>query len=342
MLKCPRCDNTLDQDFGMITCGQCQAVLMIDISGQVQMASDDPQPPPETTDGDGFETAVDDDATDPPEESITAPDNFESVHTLDSEYQGDSLEQDNQIENTQNLNATDSGFDPIGEDVDQLTAMDAQTDSEQFTESLSGDQFFEETGGTDGDFDEHSVLDADIIEDEESDSEENADLPDPPEDESYTEEDDEPVEDSIHQTDFADDQEEEVEVFAMPSEPDPAPVDVTNYANSETSSLEDGEFLYDVWISRIDSKDLKDALKYVLIDEKLKLNHHEYMKAIKDGEVMIPNLNPIKAKRIVEQLQYFSLDISWKQKRVVMEMIDPDIAEEEPTEGQDLGEDANV
>lgn len=107
--------------------------------------------------------------------------------------------------------------------------------------------------------------------------------------------------------------------FAMPTEPDPTPVDVTEFANSEASNLDEGELVYDVVVSRLDSKDLRENFKYVLMDEKLKLNHHEYLKKIKHGKVVIPDLNPVKAKRIVEQLQFYDVDIRWVQKRVVME-----------------------
>ena len=64
------------------------------------------------------------------------------------------------------------------------------------------------------------------------------------------------------------------------------------------------------------------------------------MKKIKDGKVTIPNLNPIKAKRIVEQLQYYDVDIKWVQKRVVMETIEPEEIEE--GESMEAGDDANI
>ena len=116
--------------------------------------------------------------------------------------------------------------------------------------------------------------------------------------------------------------------FVMPSEPDDEPVDITEFANSEDSSLEEGEFLYDLTVGRLDSKELREALKYTLMDEKLQLNHLHYFKNIKNGRVLIPNLNPIKAKRIVEQMQFLDVDLIWVQKRVVL--MEPD----ETTDGE--------
>lgn len=106
---------------------------------------------------------------------------------------------------------------------------------------------------------------------------------------------------------------------SLSGEPDKKPVDISDFANSEESNLDNGEYLYDVQLSRIDSKDLRETLKSVLMDEKLKLNHGEFVKQIKDGRVTIPDLNPVKAKRIIEQLHYTDIDIRWVQKRVTME-----------------------
>ncbi len=115
-----------------------------------------------------------------------------------------------------------------------------------------------------------------------------------------------------------DEREAEYQELDLSASPNSTPIDITSFANSEESSLNNGELLYDLTISLLDSKDLKETLKMVLLDPKLKLNHHEILKSIKEGRVIIANLNPIKAKRIAEQLQYFSLNVTWKQKRVVM------------------------
>ncbi len=172
---------------------------------------------------------------------------------------------------------------------------------------------------------------------EEQEVQEPVEMSSPEEEEPLEEEFDETTQD-VPEMVAASDEEEELETFPMPETPDPTPVDITNFANSEKSNLEEGELLYDVTVARIDSKDLREAFKYVLLDEKLKLNHHEYLKKIKDGKVTIPDLNPIKAKRIVEQLQYTDLDIKWRQKRVIMEVVEPEMLDEEDTEvPEDVG-----
>ena len=296
-MQCPSCDTTLDQDFGMVTCSNCKAVLMIDISGQVQMGSENtPTPGEESLVEATNETVFENSGIYGQTETATDPiDPDETVPELPASDEED-------IASTSEDNFTNSGqgFDPIEADIDNLL--------EDVEEILSSD----------GDMVATSFEEDEDIEEFEDGEERHKD----------------PV---VEQPVARFEEPEEEQDFSMPQEPDPNPVDVTSFANSEASNLEDGEYLYDVMVGRIDSKDLKEALKYVLIDEKLKLNHHEFLKKIKDGKVTIPDLNPIKAKRIVEQLQYFDLDIKWLQKRVIMETVEPD-----DSEADEINEDAIV
>lgn len=337
MLKCPACDNTLDQDFGMVTCSNCNAVLMIDISGHVRTATDEPIHHDEFTD-------PLDDETEAPEASMTEAEPFDEVATLDEEYVGSYQS----AEFSAPQEGDDSGYDPISADMDELDggegpdhdeSQEADDDDDDPEEgdfvgddldgsSFNGDDFDGSSYGGD-DFDGESF-------DDDADSE-DSDQPSKPLHTQTTSQ-NEMIPDS-HSSEDYEEGESEVSAFAMPSEPDTTPVDITNYANSEASSLEEGELLYDLYLGRIDSKELRETLKYVLMDEKLQLNYHEYLRKIKDGKVSIENLNPIKTKRIVEQLQYCDIDISWVQKRIVMESVEPEMDEESPSE---VGDDANI
>jgi uncharacterized Zn finger protein (UPF0148 family) len=268
VLNCPACDHPLDQDFGMVTCSNCGAVLMIDFSGKV--TAEDPSAVYEDPAEDSEFEAEDDNTTE---------DFFEDP-LEDNPTEDDLIEDDPYVEE-------DLGVEAFDENDQEIEPVEAQA-----------------------------------VDEPEADTE------------------DEPVQEVSEIKEGEAEEEETEEVFAMAQEPDTEPVDITNYANSETSNLEEGVLVYDVKISRLDSKDLREALKYVLMDEKLKLNHHQYMNQVRGGEVLIADLNPIKAKRIVEQMQYFNVDISWKQKHVVMETVD--LENDETSESPDGMEDANV
>lgn len=297
MLKCPQCDTDLKQDFGMVTCDHCKAVLMIDISGHVQIGSNTP-----------FEESL-----------------------------GEELDADQFGENTSSFNHEDS-TDPNQASFDDTDADSAFFESRD--DVLPGDDYdnafdseHEEPLGEE-DSDDFVTGDYENDDIESVGGEVSEELP-----RDLTEEINEVID--VTQIDGAhyenEDYHEELESFPMATEPDPEPVDITRFANSQDSSLEDGDLLYDLYLGRLDSKDLREALKFVLLDKKLKLNHNEFMKKIKNGEVTIPDLNPIKVKRIVEQLQYLDLDIKWKQKRVIMELVEPEVDED-----GSLAEDAEI
>ena len=40
---CPQCGTSLDQDFGVVSCSQCHAVLVIDLDGQIEIQQQDEQ-----------------------------------------------------------------------------------------------------------------------------------------------------------------------------------------------------------------------------------------------------------------------------------------------------------
>lgn len=248
MLRCPSCDAALDEDFGMVTCKQCQSVLMIDMTGNVH-TNTEPMPMSEqSTEGFTF-----------PDDATSGP-----VYT-DSQF-GDS-ENSNTEPIFEEINEEPDAFVSVPESDDSFEAEEEEVSASDFSSSMDS------LSGSGSDFATDPVFDP------------------------------------------------------MAVDPDNKPVDISDFANSEESNLEDGEYLYDVQLARIDSKDLRETLKSVLMDEKLKLNHHAYLKNIKDGKVTIPDLNPIKAKRIVEQLHYTDIDIRWVQKRVTMEEINQENAE---------------
>lgn len=303
MLQCPACDTTLTQDFGMVTCPNCQAVLMIDISGKVQMAGDEPE----------SEESWD-------EQSQTASWN----NSDDNDGEVSKSETDDAFFETNSFDSS-SNLESDAEDFDEDSDDDFAANTTSFAENQDDSDY------TDNNDEGLFASDESDLEASENGEQEASAWDDEPdgEDSSQTDDDagfEDPVDDEDAWQATAprlDGEPEHLEEFPMPAEPDPNPVDVTDFANSEESNLEGGEILYDLKLSRIDSKEQKEAVKYTLMDGKLKLDHKELMKNIKGGELTVPDLNPIKAKRIVEQLQYTDLDIQWRQKRVIMEVVEP-------------------
>jgi hypothetical protein len=307
MPLCPVCNKKLKQDFGMVTCQNCKSVLMIDINGQVQV---------------GREIIVEEET------------DFEQ-NDFNNEDKSDVFE-DNVLNNSDNINDIDLNFDSQNEDtmnpqfddnmhIDTNTAFDPNSTFQEESSLINPLDLDKSMGDGFTDANEESLI---------------------PPDDYLTNDDSNPIgliDNSIENnfvdipSTFSNIQEEDEAAVEMLEEADEEPVNITQFANSEDSNLEEGEYLYDIKISRIDSKELRDELKAVLQDEKLKLNFHEYIRKIKDGKVTIANLNPIKAKRIIEQLQYLDLQLHWSQKRVVMQKEVKSSLNEE--EGEDSIED---
>jgi len=252
MPQCPSCGSPLDQDFGMVTCADCGAVLMININGQV---------------------VVGEDALTHSENTNTAPSNLGWDQDLEPP---ESEEEFGEFDEFQAGPINDLREDSV---EDSFEDSDAQS----------------------------SLADNDLLEDVDRESK-HAQV------NTAFFEVDEALGSNEEQQEVSDDED-----LGIASAPDKKPLDLTEFANSEASSLESGEFLYQLTISGLDSKDLRDVLKGVLMDEKLKLNYNGILKQISQGRVKIVGLNPVKAKRIVEQLQYFDLKVKWRQSRVTVE-----------------------
>lgn len=252
MVQCPKCSNQIDQEFGMVTCQECQAVFMIDFSGNIEFS-------------DGKSVLSEPIIDDEPLEDLSmeeAPIEEQGPDIEHPSYVGESPLEDNYM-------TEEPEYITANEQVEELEPEDSSGKAEyQEMDSLMATP----AGGSEEEFE-------------------------------YEE---------IHE-------EEAVSPPQRIAVPDNEPVDVTEFANSEDSLLEDGLYLYNLFIDRIDSKELRETVKYVLGDDKLKLDYQGVMTTLKNGRLVIPDLHPLKAKRIIEQLQYFDFDIRWEQHLVVLE-----------------------
>lgn len=283
MPQCPSCNAQLDQDFGMVTCKKCQAVLLIDFSGQVKIGSE------QIETEDVFET-----------QSSQNKDSFDNKETSQV---WDRLEDPLDVEGEGAFASEFSGSESFVEN--SMVEQESWEDPSPW-ESSSSDETSESVA-----FESENVTDEDLITSEdgvsisgfESGSDESIE-----EGESAPQiQNDEPME-------WA----ESVASSGLPTAPDSEPLDVTSFANSEESNLKEGEYLYDLSVSGVDSKDLKEILRLTLADPKLKLSPLNLMKQIKSGRLLIPSLNPVKAKRIIEQLQYHDFMVTWRQRHVAI------------------------
>ena len=351
MVNCPSCGTAVDQDFGMVTCGSCKAVFMINYAGDIAYGQQVHEESPSPSTGKSELSVVSNNPEIGNEDLAFAGDDEVAGEEFDQELSvhdipdplaesEDSALFDSQFDSS--LDAEEnSPFSDLDEDLIEYThhepdpvdeALDEGEDlSPGLLENLQVPE--EEVATFDENFTEtensHDLL-------EESESIEESSYPETPDlsDTPPPMEDAEELQEQEYEEEF---EEEHLPVAAMATEPDSSPVDITDFADSDESSLEDGEYLYDLRIERIDSKELKDAVYYTLADEKLGLVHDQLVRRIRNGILVIPDLHPLKAKKIVEQLQYCDIDILWEQRAVIMGDSDEIEDDEEHDMDADIG-----
>lgn len=89
--------------------------------------------------------------------------------------------------------------------------------------------------------------------------------------------------------------------------------ELADYGNSELSVAKDGQFLYDLKVSGIDSQDIKKLIEENLTDKRLGLNVKGLMKSIKNGVLEIRRINAVKTSILVNRFKSLPVTLQWRQ-----------------------------
>ncbi len=105
----------------------------------------------------------------------------------------------------------------------------------------------------------------------------------------------------------------------MPAEPTPAPevapiLNITEFASRPT--VDNGGITYDLYISGLDGKDLRNELRDSLADSRLGWDVEEILKSIKKGNLQLKGLSSVRTSVVVNRLKALPLEIRWKQNTV--------------------------
>lgn len=86
--------------------------------------------------------------------------------------------------------------------------------------------------------------------------------------------------------------------------------EVSDYANE----IQQGGILtYSIQISGIDTAQIRDELREILIDEKFGWDADVLVKQIKRGELVLSKVSAVKASVLLNKIKYLSLKIKWWQ-----------------------------
>lgn len=91
------------------------------------------------------------------------------------------------------------------------------------------------------------------------------------------------------------------------------PLGLSAYANSEISSAKDGPLLFRIFISGIDSKELREFLYESIDDSRFAWDPNELMAQINKGHLIIDKISPVKATILINRIKRLPIQIRWEQ-----------------------------
>lgn len=285
--QCPKCGVNLKDDYGMVTCESCGAILLVDMDGNVHVGTEqdsgDLGAPAE------FETPQEDPPSTAPEPAITewpleqssgdlgsepAPgptsDNWETPQAPsedapvpESGFDLGSLSNlDPMPEPPAEMPNSETGFDlapppepePVSTETGALPNAE-ETPPEEFNmDALLGYQQPEQNPEGGGDFLEGGDL-------------------------------------------------------APPGDP----LGLNEYANSEISQAKDGLLVFKLLISGIDSKEIRESIREAMEDARFGWDADSIIGQIEKGELTIENLSPVKATILINRIKRLPIQIRWEQ-----------------------------
>jgi hypothetical protein len=96
----------------------------------------------------------------------------------------------------------------------------------------------------------------------------------------------------------------------FPSAFDEVAKDISDFGNSETQVA---SLNYDLRVSGLDTSEILKIFKEAIDDRRFGWETNEMMRSIKNGEIFLAKLNPVKAYILSKRLQFLDVQKMWKQ-----------------------------
>lgn len=274
MGKCPVCQHPVRDDFGLTECENCKAQLLVHIDGTVEHASNQVAEP---------EPAP---AVFPPQQP--------EVEAL-AEPPPEASEDETPSENSLEVEAV-ANFNPTEDEN-----LSSEAEFTEATNPSHPDPYSEgalaEPMPAEPQFEAEPDVAADAVEEAPSEPGE-----DPPAAAPFDES-DAPIEEPV------------IYSSAPPPEPrDPADLsDLADFGNADLASGREGPLRYNLFISGIDTRDVREAFREALTDRKFVWDTEQILKSIRAGQVKIENASATKAYMLVIRLRNLPLHVRWEQ-----------------------------
>lgn len=89
--------------------------------------------------------------------------------------------------------------------------------------------------------------------------------------------------------------------------------DIAEFGNSDQASGRDGSLRYNLFITGIDTADVREAFREAITDRKLVWDIDQILRSLKNGEVEIQNVTPPKAYILISRLRAIPVQVRWEQ-----------------------------
>ena len=331
MPNCPKCSHEIKDDFGLVDCPSCGMSILIGLDGEIQEeAVDTAEVKEEVTsfeqDNESFQEEVTSfgNTGEDHQEEVTSFGEIES-HSQEEVTSFSQHESSDEVVNDQfsaigtSLNTSASPSGDVGDFVDEFTSFEAhvddlvedefQTSQHQdvgtqandiggFTSQMEQEEQSEVTSFQSDQFAKVVAQDDISITNEALTSIETKTNSKPPEI-------------------FRNEPTNMIAIAelkkAKSNKVETGLADLSEFANSKKSSVNDGVLKYNIYIAGIDSHDIKDKVFEELADKKLLIDIKKLKSEVKNGEVCIRSVSAVKASVIINRLCYLPISILWDQ-----------------------------
>ncbi len=89
--------------------------------------------------------------------------------------------------------------------------------------------------------------------------------------------------------------------------------DIAEYGNSPISQARDGTLRFHIYLTNIDTADVRKAVREILADSRFLFDVDQIINSIRNGEVKISDVTPVKAAILIQRLRPLAVGISWEQ-----------------------------
>jgi hypothetical protein len=97
----------------------------------------------------------------------------------------------------------------------------------------------------------------------------------------------------------------------LPTTPDMS--EVADFGNSPASLAREGSLRFNLFLSGIDTAEIREEVKEALSDERFLWDTEALMAKARGGELKVSDLSAVKTSLIIQRLRSVSIDIRWEQ-----------------------------